>query len=370
MQFEYDSPDIFDVIRSLDFEPLRASFYSYRLAFNRPSRTSRGVMNYRDIWILKVWEKNHPEVFGLGECAPLPGLSIDTPKIVEDALIDVCHRPNEFAQWLSGGLDHAPAVNFSLEQALIDLHRGGEHILFPSKFTQGNEQITINGLIWMGNPQYMIDQINEKIHSGFRCIKMKIGGISFSDEIKIIQELRNTFGYDEIELRLDANGAFQPDEAMEKLEVLAPFNIHSIEQPVKPGQWDDMAELCSYSPIPIALDEELIGENNRYRKQELLETIMPSYIILKPSLLGGFQQTAEWIELAEEANIGWWITSALESNLGLNAIAQWTFTLQNPMPQGLGTGQLFTNNFESPLYVQQDSLMFDPDKNWNIRLGA
>lgn len=370
MPFEFDSLDVFDIIRSLDFKPLQASFHPYRLDFNRPSRTSRGVMNHRDIWILKVWEKHHPEVFGLGECAPLPGLSIDTPKIVKDTLIDVCHRPNEFVQWLSGGLDHAPAVNFALEQAMIDLHRGGKHILFPSKFTQGNEQITINGLIWMGNPQYMIDQINEKIHSGFRCIKMKIGGISFFEEVKIIQELRNTFGYDEIEIRLDANGAFQPDEALDKLEELAPLNIHSIEQPIKPGQWDEMAELCKFSPIPIALDEELISQNDRYRKQELLETILPSYIILKPSLLGGFQHSAEWIELAEETNIGWWVTSALESNLGLNAIAQWSFTLQNPMPQGLGTGQLFKNNFESPLYVLQDSLMFDPHKNWNIRLDA
>jgi o-succinylbenzoate synthase len=368
MQFEYDSPDIFDVIRSLDFGPLQATFHPYRLEFNRPSRTSRGVMNHRDIWILKVWEKENPEVFGLGECAPLPGLSIDTPKIVEDTLIDVCHRPNEFVQWLSGGLDHAPSVNFALEQALIDLHRGGKRILFPSKFTQGNEQITINGLIWMGNPQFMIDQINEKIHSGFRCIKMKIGGISFNEEIKILQELRNTFGYDEIEIRLDANGAFHPDDAIDKLEKLAPLNIHSIEQPIQPGQWEDLADLCRISPIPIALDEELIGEMDRYNKQELLETIMPAYIILKPSLLGGLQHTAEWIELAEEFNIGWWITSALESNIGLNAIAQWTFTLQNPIPQGLGTGQLFKNNFDSPLYIIHESLMFDPDITWNINL--
>lgn len=370
MQFEYDSPDIFDVIRSLDFGPLQATFHPYRLEFNRPSRTSRGVMSHRDIWILKVWEKENPDVFGLGECAPLPGLSIDTPKIVEDTLIDVCHRPDEFVQWLSGKLDHAPSVNFALEQALIDLHRGGKRILFPSKFTRGNEQITINGLIWMGNPQYMIDQINEKIHSGFRCIKMKIGGISFPEEIKILQELRDTFGYDEVEIRLDANGAFHPDEAMDKLEELAPLNIHSIEQPIQSGQWEEMADLCRISPVPIALDEELIGETDRYSKQELLETIMPSYIILKPSLLGGIQHTTEWIELAEETNLGWWITSALESNLGLNAIAQWTFTLQNPIPQGLGTGQLFKNNFESPLHIQQQSLMFDLGKSWNLPLDA
>lgn len=366
MLFEYDSPDIFDIIRSLDFGPLKASFSPYRLEFVRPSKTSRGIMNYRDIWILKVWEKDNPEVFGLGECAPLPGLSIETPKMIEDALIDVCHRPDEYSNWLSGELDHVPSVNFALEQALIDLQRGGKRLLFPSKFTLGHEQITINGLIWMGNPQYMIDQINEKIHAGFRCIKMKIGGISFADELKILRELRDTFGYDEIELRVDANGAFHADEALEKLEELAPLNIHSIEQPIKPGQWEDMADLCRLSPIPIALDEELIGETDRYTKQELLESIMPSYIILKPSLLGGFQHAAEWIELAEELNIGWWVTSALESNIGLNAIAQWTFTLQNPMPQGLGTGQLFKNNFDSPLYVLHESLMFDPDKEWDF----
>ncbi len=366
--FEYDSPDIFDIIRSLHFDELEATYIPYRLHFKRPAKTSRDTLQYRDVWYLKVSEKHHPDVIGWGECAPLSGLSIETPTQITKALPDLCRSVNQYPDLLSGKLDHLPSLNFALEQALIDLSKGGKRILFPSKFTDGKEQITINGLVWMGSPQYMIDQINEKIHQGFKTIKLKIGGIDFRDEIAILQELRNTFGYDEIEIRLDANGAFDIDDALNKMETLADFHIHSIEQPIRAGQWEEMAELCRYSPIPIALDEELIGLTDRDEKQELLETILPSYIILKPSLLGGFQHCADWIEVAESINTGWWATSALESNIGLNAIAQWVFTLQNPIPQGLGTGQLFENNPDSPLVIQGDSLMYANDQNWNLEI--
>lgn len=367
--WEYNSPDIFDTIRSLHFEHLTASWSPYTLRFINPARTSRGTMLERQIWLLRVYETNRPDIFGLGECAPLPGLSIETPQMTVKNLSDVCLRINQYSNLLSDDNLCFPSVRFALEQALIDLLRGGKRILFPSKFTDGNEQITINGLIWMGSPQFMIDQLNEKINQGFKCIKMKIGSMKFEEELAILQELRNTFGYDEIELRLDANGAFDSSEALDRLESLAPLQIHSIEQPIVAGQWDLMADICRQSPIPIALDEELIGNYNREEKSEILDAILPSYIILKPSLTGGFQHCSDWIELAEERSIGWWITSSLESNIGLNAIAQWTFTLQNPMPQGLGTGKLFHNNFESPLVMHNDMLIYDTANKWKINLS-
>src|SRR5687768_18163024 len=343
MQPDFDSEDVFDLIRNLDFKNLKAEFVPYTLKFKRPGRTSRGVMTDRNIWLLKVYEKDFPELAGFGEVAPLNGLSIETPQQVEDSLIDVCVQINQYDDLLAGKLDQVPSVLFALEQALLDLKNNGDKILFPSKFTMGQELIKTNGLIWMGEPDYMIEQINEKINAGFKCIKLKIGSLEFNDELKIIEQIRDVFGYQDLEIRLDANGAFHPDDAQSMLDRLASYEIHSIEQPVKSGQWDEMAELCLTSPIPIALDEECIGAITKEDKEEMLDAINPSFIILKPSLLGGFQQSEEWIELAEQRDIHWWITSALESNLGLNAIAQWTFTKQNPIHQGLGTGQLFTN---------------------------
>lgn len=368
-RWEYNSPDIFDTIRSLHFEHLTASFVPYTLQFITPARTSRGVINERTIWILKVHETDHPDIFGLGECAPLPGLSQETAGMVERNLKEVCTKINDYQVLLTDEDICYASVRFAVEQALIDLSRGGRRILFPSKFTNGHEQITINGLIWMGSIQYMINQINEKVQQGFSCIKMKISNKGFENELALLQEIRNTFGFDDIELRLDANGAFDTSDVWEKLDLLAPIQIHSIEQPIAINQWEEMAEICRSSPIPIALDEELIGITDRDEKANLLDNIFPSYIILKPSLLGGFQQTSDWIELAEERSIGWWITSALESNIGLNAIAQWTFTLQNPMPQGLGTGKLFVNNFLSPLTVKKDMLIYDPAASWQINLS-
>lgn len=363
-----ESDDVFDLFRGLSFGPLKADFIPYELKFNKPAKTSRNTITEKTIWLLRLYEKHTPEIIGYGEVAPLAGLSIETPSQIENALIDICVKPDDWNQFIFGKLDNIPSVQFALEQALLDLNHQGEKILFPSKFTEGNEIIPINGLIWMGSPQYMIDQINEKIKSGFKCLKLKIGALNFNDELNILTEIRNTFGYHDLEIRVDANGAFDFDEAIEALDQLAPLEIHSIEQPIKAGNWEDMAELCRISPIQIALDEECIGAIYRDEKEEILETILPHYIILKPSLLGGFQQSEEWIELAGQYDISWWVTSALESNIGLNAIAQWTFTKYNPMYQGLGTGQLFSNNFNSPLYLNGEHLMFDPNKSWQLGL--
>ncbi len=366
MQADFDSEDVFDLLRNLDFKDLKAEFVPYQLQFRRPGKTSRGTMTHRDIWLLKVYEKDYPELAGYGEVAPLPGLSIETAQQVEDKLIDVCVGINKYNDLVFGQLDKVPSVQFALEQALLDLKNNGDKILFPSKFTSGMELIRTNGLIWMGEPDYMIDQINEKINGGFKCIKLKIGSLDIDVELKIIEQIRDVFGYHELEIRLDANGAFHPDDALEILERLAPYEIHSIEQPIKAGQWDEMGDLSHTSPIPIALDEECIGAISKEEKEDILDNINPAFIVLKPSLLGGFQQSEEWIELAEQRDINWWITSALESNLGLNAIAQWTFTKQNPIHQGLGTGQLFTNNFESPLYLDTENLMYDTSKPWRL----
>lgn len=364
---ERESEDVFDILRSLSFGKLKAEFVKYTLDFKSPGKTSRGTMHTRDTWFLKVYEEAYPEFAGMGECAPLPGLSMESVVQVQDKLLDVCLDINRWEDLISGELMEVPSVQFALEQALLDLRNQGNKILFPSKFTDGNEIIPINGLVWMGSPQYMIDQVNEKIHQGFHCLKLKIGAINLKDELNILREIRQTFGYEELEIRLDANGAFHPDEVMDVLEELAEFQVHSIEQPIQAGQWDEMGELCRISPIPVALDEELIGITNRDEQEEMLDIIMPSYIILKPSLLGGLQSAEEWIDLADQREAGWWITSALESNLGLNAIAQWTFTKQNPMYQGLGTGQVFINNIESPLYLDSEHLMFDPSRKWKLK---
>jgi L-alanine-DL-glutamate epimerase-like enolase superfamily enzyme len=248
--------------------------------------------------------------------------------------------------------------------ALLSSLNIGSNILYPSAFTNGSAAIKINGLIWMGTNAEMFQQIEKKLQEGFTCLKLKIGAINFEEEVSLLQYIRDNFSANILELRVDANGAFNVNEASEKLKLLSNFNLHSIEQPVKAGQYNTMASLCSISPLPIALDEELIGINSFNEKRNLLVTISPQYIILKPSLLGGFSACEEWITIANELNIGWWVTSALESNIGLNAIAQWTYTLKNTMPQGLGTGQLYTNNFDSPLTLRGEFLYHLPNINW------
>lgn len=332
---------------------MEATYLKYLLQFKRPSGTSRGVLLDKETFILTVSEEGRK---GIGECAVFRGLSFDDRPDYEEKLKWLCENINLDEAFLKEELKEFPSIWFGYEQAVLNLRNGG-NLYFPSEFTEGKSAITINGLIWMGDAAYMEEQIQDKLKKGFHCIKLKIG-VDWKSEHIILQKLREKFSKDQLELRVDANGGFSKDEAIVVLQQLAGLHIHSIEQPVKAGNWDDMAELCAKTPIPIALDEELIGIIDTEKKKQLLEKIKPQYIILKPALVGGFSGSDEWISLAENQNIGWWITSALESNIGLNAIAQYTFTKKNPMPQGLGTGALFVNNFESVLELKNELLWF------------
>ena len=238
-------------------------------------------------------------------------------------------------------------------------------LLFPSDFTDSKKSIPINGLVWMGEESFMKQQIEEKLADGFRCVKLKIGAIDFDAELELLRFIRQHFTPEQVEIRVDANGAFDSHLALNKITQLSEFEIHSIEQPIQKNNTDSMADLCKTTPIPIALDEELIGVFSLQEKETLLQKIKPQYLILKPSFIGGFRGTKEWISLAEKHQIGWWITSALESNIGLNAIAQFTFLQHNLMPQGLGTGALYTNNFDCPLQVSQGQLWYKKDADWD-----
>lgn len=341
------------------------------LHFKQPAGTSRGVYRTRQVWYLRMTDMQTGR-YGIGECAPLPDLSCDALPDYEVVLSRFCR---EFEA--SGRLDYDalrpyPSMLFGLETALLHL-KAGNLCFYSTPFSEGKEGIPINGLIWMGNFDEMYRRIEEKMQLGFRCIKLKIGAIEFEKELELLGHIRSHFSPEEIELRVDANGAFRPEDALDKLEALNRFKLHSIEQPIRAGQWEEMAKLCALSPFPIALDEELIGVNERERKIELLETIRPHYIILKPSLHGGLYGAAEWIELAVERGIGWWITSALESNVGLNAIAQWCASLHLVLPQGLGTGLLFTDNVDYPLQIKGDCLWFAPESgepDWKNFLGC
>jgi o-succinylbenzoate synthase len=259
-----------------------------------------------------------------------------------------------------------PSIQFGVEMAFLSLQSKTTFELFPSDFTNGKSDMLINGLVWMGDPDFMKTQIEEKLAHGFTCIKLKIGAIDFEKELELLRYIRQHFDANTIEIRVDANGAFISNEALDKLHQLAVFELHSIEQPIQKNNVDIMTDLCKSTPFPIALDEELIGVFAYSEKETLLKKIRPQYIILKPSLVGGFKGTLEWISIAKSLNIGWWITSALESNIGLNAIAQFTFTLQNPMPQGLGTGGLYTNNFNCPLEIEKGHIQYNTSKHWNI----
>lgn len=332
---------------------MTAEYSKYILEFKRPSGTSRGVLHEKETFILAVSENGKK---GIGECAVFRGLSFDDRPDYEEKLQWLCENINQDSEFLKEELKEFPSIWFGFEQSVLNL-KHGEDLYFPSEFTSGKAPIIINGLIWMGDVQYMEEQIQEKLDKGFHCIKLKIG-VNWKSEHEVLQKLRQKFSKEILELRVDANGGFNKEEAKVVLQQLAALDIHSIEQPIKAGNWSDMAELCAETPTPIALDEELIGIIDFSRKKVLLEMIQPQYIILKPALVGGFSGCDEWISLAEEQNIGWWITSALESNIGLNAIAQYTFTKKNPMPQGLGTGALYVNNFESNLDLQGEELYF------------
>ncbi|SHF58075.1 o-succinylbenzoate synthase [Mariniphaga anaerophila] len=331
---------------------MKAYFKKYELQFKRPARTSRGEYKARKVWYLFLTDNNQT---GVGECAPLPDLSYETPEQVEQLLTEVCADPVRFIQ-NPGLTTNVSSVRFALETAWLDLQNGGKQLLFPSEFTDGKAGIPINGLIWMGSTDFILQQLHEKLEAGFRCIKLKIGSNDFDREVEILNSIRERFDEDQIVLRVDANGAFQLHEAQEKLARLAALKIHSIEQPIAAGQWSKMGEICRKSPVPVALDEELIGVCAASEKEKLLDTIHPQFLVLKPSLHGGFFGCVEWIELAEKRNIRWWITSYLESNIGLNAIAQWTFHKNAQGYQGLGTGSLFTNNISSPLEIEGEEL--------------
>ena len=375
---------------------MKANWTKRTLSFKLPAGTSRGVMKTRDVWYIALSENG---ITGIGECAPLPGLSLDLidPTLIlpydrgenkkkpskqlnspfnrgntrgfekwnniqfiyESKLDEVCTNPKLFINDLSI-LKDFPSIRFGLEMAYLDLKNGGGQNFFGSF-----EPIKINGLIWMGDPDFMMNQLEQKLDEGWQCIKVKIGAIDFDDEIKILQSIRNRFGKNKLELRVDANGAFTKNDVKEKLEQLSKFDLHSIEQPIQPGQWELLSDLCKTSPIPIALDEELIPLIEEKDRIEMLDKVNPEYLVLKPSLLGGFAETEKWISLAKERNIDWWITSALESNIGLNALSQWTAKMKPKGYQGLGTGQLFTNNIPSPLKVKPGKLSNEKLPIWD-----
>ena len=342
---------------------MKASFQKHILNFKRPSGTSRGVLKTKETYflILKTEESN-----GVGECGILRGLSVDDTPDYEKKLQWVCENIALGKETLYETLWEFPSIQFGVETVFKSLQSKNSFELFPSEFTRGKAAIPINGLVWMGDKVFMKEQISEKLKQGFTCIKMKIGAIDFKTELELLKSIRKEFSVAEVELRVDANGAFSKNEAMEKLKVLSDLQLHSIEQPIQRGQWQEMARLCGETPMPIALDEELIGVFSEEGKNKLLETIKPQFIILKPSLIGGFRGSDSWINFAEKFGAGWWITSALESNVGLNAISQYTFTKNSTLPQGLGTGSLYTNNINSPLEVSKGKLKYNPNIEWNF----
>lgn len=339
---------------------MQARFKKHRLEFKRPSGTSRGILTSKDSWFIIL---NKEDKQGVGECSLLEGLSPDDPNQIESLLEDLCNALETRGELPD--LTGWPAVRMGLESALLSLQSEKPFSIFPSSFTKGEKQIPINGLVWMGDFDFMNTQIQYLLDSGFNCIKLKIGAIDFYSELKLLSQIRKIYNENEISIRVDANGAFKANEALEKLKQLSDYHVHSIEQPIGVGQWESMADLCRKSPIPIALDEELIGVYNLAEKQNLIDQLKPQYLILKPSLLGGFLDSEEWIKAAENAAVRWWVTSALESNIGLNAIAQWTYQLGVSMPQGLGTGSLFVNNISCPLFIENGCLGIDNSLPWD-----
>lgn len=340
---------------------MKATYHKYLLNFKRPSGTSRGVLTEKETWFI-ILEQDGKK--GIGECGILRTLSIDDRPDYEAKLKWTCQNIHLGEKALWEALIEFPSIQFGVEMAFQSLASETPFLLFPSEFTKTQKSIPINGLVWMGEPSFMKEQIEEKLAQGFNCIKLKIGAIDFEKELALLRFIRENYDAKTIEIRVDANGGFTSDEALDKINQLSEFEIHSIEQPIAKNNTDRMSELCKNTPIPIALDEELIGVFSYEEKEALLRKIQPQYIILKPSLIGGFRGSKEWISLAEKYNIDWWITSALESNIGLNAIAQWTFLQQNPMPQGLGTGGLYTNNFDCPLEVLEGQLWYKKDEDW------
>lgn len=341
------------------------------LVFKFDAGTSRGVLKTREVYWIKAFREGHPETVGWGEAAPLVKLSPDDREDFEPVLrrtlaemadIHWGTNKNRVLEQLQDSVPfELPSIRFGLETAVLDLLNGGEKKILGNGFYAGEKSISINGLIWMGERDFMLAQIKEKLEQGFDCIKMKIGAIDFRQELDLLEYIRSRFSKAQVTLRVDANGAFSANDALTKLEQLAQYDLHSIEQPIAAGNREAMKKLCAATPLPIALDEELIGVKN---KAGLLDGIRPQHIILKPSLLGGIVETNQWIALAEARNIGWWMTSALESNIGLNAIAQLADTLGAEIPQGLGTGKLYRNNLGSPLEIKQGKIHYNPALAW------
>ena len=355
---------------------LKLEIIPHLLNFKFDARTSRGAMQQHQVYYLKLYDTRQKKLFGLGECAPLPGLSPEHTSDFKTRLFQQVDNLNHKLQKeeienlesviYTNELLPFPSLLFALETAWLDLKNKGNRILFDNKFSRHQAGIPINGLIWMGDKAFMQEQIRKKLTEGYSCLKLKIGSLDFTTELDILAAIRKVAGPADLTIRVDANGAFKPTEALFKLEQLATHHIHSIEQPIRAGQPAEMQKLCRASPIAIALDEELIGINKKETKENLLQTIAPTYIILKPTLLGGFRSTQEWIYIAGKLGIDWWITSALESNIGLNAISQ--FTAQYPLTreQGLGTGQLYHNNIKSPLTIENGRLFYAEHKAWGL----
>ena len=338
---------------------IKARFIKHTLVFKLPSTTSRGVLTTKDSWFLILTENDKN---GIGECSILKGLSYDDQPNFEATLELFCDQINTGQALLD--LTHWPSIKMGYETALLSIKSFTPFTLFPSLYTEAKDSISINGLVWMGSFDYMKKQIDSLLDREFNCIKIKIGAIDFNEELRLLAQLRNRYDAKTITIRVDANGAFAPEDALNKLDQLNAYEIDSIEQPIAINQWEHMSILCKKSPIPIALDEELIGVFDPEIQSELLTQIEPQYLIFKPSLLGGFSNTQKWIDLAKKHNIAWWVTSALESNVGLNAIAQWTYSKKPFMPQGLGTGSLFLNNIDSPLVIKKGCLWNDNAIPW------
>lgn len=342
---------------------MKANYCRYVLKFKQPAGTSRGVLHEKETYFLRLEDESAPGVYGIGECAVFRGLSADDVPEYEDKLKELCAN---IGRGEATDLQSYPSIQFGLETAIYDIANGGRRQPFPSAFTEGMAGIPINGLVWMGSKEEMLSRIKEKIEAGFTTIKLKVGAINFESELEMVKFIRSCYSADTLTIRLDANGGFTPADAPQRLSEFAKYGIHSIEQPIKAGQWEEMRRLCAGSPIDIALDEELIGIFTPEKMGEMLDAVRPKYIILKPALVGGFSGSQMWMQQAAVRGIGGWITSALESNVGLNAIAQWTARMGADMPQGLGTGALYVNNIGSPLSVVGDSLRYDPSAAWSF----
>jgi len=353
--------------------PLQASYFKRTFQFNFKARTSRGLMKDKTSWFIKIWDYGDPKTFGIGECGPLSGLSMDHSLDFEDKLFSIIKKFNDASikepsveEVLKIIPPEMPSVIFAFETAMLDLKNGGKRVIYKNDFLEGRK-IPINGLIWMGDMDFIMTQINQKIDQGFTCLKLKVGGLDFDRECDTLQYIRNRYFRDNVSIRLDANGGFKIDTVLYKLEELAKYSVESIEQPLKPGM-KEMEELCRKSPVPIAFDEELIGKITKSQKEEVLKKLKPQHIVLKPSLHGGLQGCAEWITIAQSMGIGYWITSALESSIGLNAISQFTANYPTPIHQGLGTGMIYQNNFDSPLCVEKGFIYYNPDIAWDADL--